>query len=502
MPREYRKSVEIVAGYLGSLLIILGLILLVPLIYAIITGPLTGPGSMSLAFAVTSLLSLGAGGILRKLYGGRPPNATQAMLVCAAGWLVLSAFGALPFVIGIDASYIDAYFETMSGFTTTGISMFTGLDQMPGSIILWRSVTQWVGGLGILTFFLAVTARIPGAHLLFGAESHKIDSERPVPGLVHTVKVLWGIYTVFTLLIIGLLMMAGVSLFDSVNHSFTALSTGGFSPYDASVGRFVGMPGVNHVMVEYVLIFGMILGGTNFLVLYRMLTGRLSSLWSTAEMRLWWILLGGLTALVVLDHALLSTQAGGIGSIDEPSIRTSLFQTVSVITTTGFGTADLASPFFGQLARQLFLLMMVIGGCVGSTGGGIKVQRVAILLRQARQQVRRLLIPGRASNPVVMDGTILDSGEVCRVSTIFFLWMVFLMIGGTVTALLSGLDGYSSFSGMFSAMGNIGPCFITVEQMTTLSPVVKIVYIFGMLAGRLEILPVLLLFSRRAWRRW
>ena len=163
MPVGYHKSAEVVAGYLGSLLLILGLILLAPLVYAIVSGPLTGPGSMPLAFAVPSLLSLGVGGLLRKLFGGRPPNATQAMLVCAAGWLVLSAFGALPFVIGINAAYVDAYFETMSGFTTTGITMFTGLDRMPGSIILWRSITQWVGGLGILTFFLAVTARIPGA---------------------------------------------------------------------------------------------------------------------------------------------------------------------------------------------------------------------------------------------------------------------------------------------------------------------------------------------------
>jgi trk system potassium uptake protein TrkH len=421
------------------------------------------------------------------------------MLICALGWIVLSAAGAIPYVLGLGASYLDAYFETMSGFTTTGITVFTGLDAMPRSIIFWRSLTQWVGGLGILTFFLAVSSRIPGAHLLFGAESHKITSGRPVPGMVNTVKILWGVYTGFTALIVILLAAGGMSLFDSLNHSFTALSTGGFSPYDASIGHFSALPGVNGIMIEYVLILGMVLGGTSFLVHYRLLSGDIRSLWDSSEQKLWWILIAGFTALVLLDHCLLS---GEMWIKGEEAFRGSLFQTVSIITTTGFGTRDIAGPFFGPLAGQLFLVMMVIGGCVGSTAGGIKVQRVVILFKVAGQQLRKLVVPRKASNRIVIDGKYLDEVEIHRVSAIFFIWMALLVAGGAVTALLSGLDGYSSFSGMFSAMGNIGPCFITVPQMGALNPIVKLIYIFGMLAGRLEILPLLLLFSPRTWRIW
>jgi trk system potassium uptake protein TrkH len=370
---------------------------------------------------------------------------------------------------------------------------------MPRSIIFWRSLTQWVGGLGILTFFLAVSTRIPGAHLLFGAESHKISSGRPVPGMQNTVKILWTVYTGFTVLITALLKITGMSLFDSLNHSFTALSTGGFSPYDSSIAHFSSVPGINGTAVEYVLILGMILGGTSFLVHYRVLSGGVRSLWDNAESRLWWLLIAGFTAVVFLDHVLVSPSGSSSG---EGALRTSLFQTVSIITTTGFGTEDLTSSFFGPLSRQLFLVMMVIGGCVGSTAGGIKVQRVVILFKLAGQQIRKLIVPRNAINRIVIDGKFVDAVELNRVSAIFFLWILFLVIGGGITATLSHLDGYSAFSGMFSAMGNIGPCFISVQQMSTLNPIIKIIYIFGMLAGRLEILPLLILFSPRAWSIW
>ncbi|MBN2608122.1 MAG: TrkH family potassium uptake protein [Candidatus Fermentibacteraceae bacterium] len=499
MRGQYRRSARVVAGYIGALVLILGLIMLIPLLFVLVFRG-EGESARTLrAFLIPALICISAGYSIRRTIGDSEPNTTQAMLICALGWLVLSAAGALPYVLGIGAGYIDAYFETMSGFTTTGITMFTGLDTMPHSIIFWRSLTQWVGGLGILTFFLAVSSRIPGAHLLFGAESHKITSGRPVPGMANTVKILWTVYTGFTVLIIALLKMGGMSIFDGLNHSFTALSTGGFSPYDASIAHFSALPGVNGVMLEYVLILGMILGGTSFLVHYRVLSGSVRSLWDNSEMKLWWTLIAVLTSLVLLDHLVLSGETWVRG---EEAFRTSLFQTVSILTTTGFGTRDLTSPFFGPLAGQLFLVMMIIGGCVGSTAGGIKVQRVVILFRVAGQQLRKLVVPRNASNRILLDGKYLDEMEVNRVSAIFFIWIGLLVFGGAVTALLSNLDGYSSFSGMFSAMGNIGPCFISTPQIGDLNPVIKIIYIFGMLAGRLEILPLLLLFSPRAWRIW
>ena len=495
MRRGAGETAAVIAGYTGSLLSILGFILLVPLFYGFLSGD--QPGFVR-AFLIPSLGCFVSGSLLRIILPRRTPSVTQAMLICAVGWIVLSAAGALPYVLGNGSGFLDAYFETMSGFTTTGITMFQGLDRMPGSIILWRSLTQWVGGLGILTFFLAVTSQAPGAHMLFGAESHKIGSSRPEPGMRHTLKILWGIYALLTAAVAASLALAGMSVFDGVNHSMTALSTGGFSPHDASIAWFSAPGRGDHVLIEYILILGMIAGGTSFLVHYRLLRGRFRALWTGTEVRLWWGLITVLAALMLAEHLIAST---GIGERFEEVFRKVLFQVVSILTTTGFGTVSLTDPFFGSLARQLFLVMMVIGGCVGSTGGGIKVLRVAILWGLVKQEVRRLFYPARAINRIVIDGHLVDRAEVHRVSAIFFSWIGLLVVGGACTALLSDLDGYTSFSGMFSALGNIGPSFLTVAQGAALHPLVKVVYIFGMLAGRLEVLPVLLLFSPAAWKR-
>ncbi|MFO7950743.1 MAG: TrkH family potassium uptake protein, partial [Candidatus Fermentibacteraceae bacterium] len=439
--------------------------------------------------------SVALGALLRLVFRPRTPTVAQAMLLCGLAWFLLSAVGAMPFVISGTTDFLDGYFETVSGFTTTGITMITGLDGLPHSIIFWRALTQWVGGLGILTFFLGVTAEVPGAYNLYGAETHKIDSGRPVPGMAHTVRILWLIYTAFTLGIALLLRLCGVSLFDGVCHAFTALSTGGFSPYDASIAHYANTGLAHFRALEYVLILGMFLGGTSFVVHYSVLSGKPLSLFRGLEMRLWWSLLVGFTALILVER----WASGAMGGL-EAEVRTTLFQVVSITTTTGFGTRDIGSPYFGGLARLLFLAMMVTGGCVGSTGGGIKVLRVGILYRQLKQELERIFLPRRAVKRTVVDGGLLDPAEAHRVSSLLFGWMVLLLAGAGVTAVLSDYGPLQSASGMFSALGNIGPCYIPVAEMGGLDPLIKVVYIFGMVAGRLEILPVLLLFSRRAWR--
>ncbi len=394
----------------------------------------------------------------------------------------------------------------MSGFTTTGITMFTGLDQMPKSILFWRSLTQWVGGLGILTFFLAVTYRGGGAHRLFGAESHKVGTDRLVPGLINTLKMLWVIYTGFTLVIFTSLSRAGMSIFDSICHSFTALSTGGFSPHDASIGFYQASGHPHFVLIEYILIIGMVMGGTNFLIHYRVLKKDWRALFDNIEMKYWWGLIGLFVTIIFAERfantgllAQLSFETLEFWRQVEQTIRTVLFQVVSIITTTGFGTADIGGVFFGQVAKQLFLVMMIIGGCVGSTGGGIKVFRISVLTKLIKREVFRLRTPRKSISTVLIDGSPVDIDEIYRVSGLFFMWIVLLVIGGCITAFLSDIGAFSSFSGMFSALGNIGPCYIPVETMGQLNPGIKITYIFGMLAGRLEILPVLLIFSRKAW---
>lgn len=474
---------------------VLGFILLFPLLFAAMNQE---PDCIA-PFLLTAAGSFLAGVLLYRKRDDSSPSTAQAMLICAVSWIALSIAGAVPLVLVLDTSWINGVFETASGFTTTGITMFQGLDDMPRSILLWRSITQWVGGLGILTFFLAVSARVPGAHRLIGAEGHKIFSGRPVPGLRHTVKILWTIYTAMTVMVAAGLSMSGMGIFDGINHAMTALATGGFSTHDASIAFYAAEGTANSVLMEYITIFGMIAGGTSFLVHYRVFRGEgIRALFSGPEVKLWWTLIIGFLAVFMAEQMisgeLFRNSVAGV-------FRKDLFQVCSVISSTGFTTEDLYSPFFGPAARQLFLVMMIIGSCVGSTGGGIKVLRVSILIKVAGEEIRKIFRAEGAVSGIRFQGLLLGRSEISRVAGIVFMWFVLILFGGMTTVLLSpGMDGYTAFSGMASALGNTGPCFMSPQQMTGLHWGVKIVYILGMLAGRLEILPLMLLFNRKAWR--
>ena len=503
------RRINCVFYFVGGLLEILSLVLLFPLIVVFFYWGQRGEGWMSVvAFSVTAFISLLVGLLFRILFEPEPLDTTGSMLICVVGWLLVSAFGALPFIIVIGSNALDAYFEAISGFTTTGITVLSGLDAMPRSILFWRALTQWMGGIGILSFFLLVTFRAGGAHHMFGAESHKISSVRPAPGLYNTLRIIWAIYAILTLLAALTLSIEKMPVFDSVCHALTAISTGGFSPHDSSIDfyRLTGHP--HYRLIEYTLTFFMMLGGISFLVHYRILTKDVKALWDNTEIRYWWRLIVGFMVLVFFErlyttgafNAILSRgQAVPPGQI-ESSFRYSVFQVMSILTTTGFATKDIGSPFFGALSKQLFLAMMVIGGCAGSTSGGFKVLRIAILNRLMFREMFKLRTSVRASADLIIDKRVIPDDEVRRVAAIFFTWMVLILFGGAITALFSNLSPWESVSGMFSAMGNIGPCYISSEDMRNIHPIVKVTYIFGMLAGRLEILPVLLLFSRKAWK--
>ncbi|MFH1371202.1 MAG: TrkH family potassium uptake protein [Planctomycetota bacterium] len=507
--RNRFHRVNCILHFIGYLLEILGLILLFPLIPAVSYWGSHCEGWRTIAaFVVPAAASFLAGLVLKSVFKEESLDTTGSMLMCALGWIFASAFGALPFVIGIKSGYLNAYFEAMSGFTTTGITVYAGLDDMPRSILFWRSLTQWLGGIGILSFFLIVVFQGSGAHHIYGAESHKISSGRPAPGLFNTLKILWGIYAGFTLFAAVILTLEKMPVFDSICHALTTLSTGGFSSHDSSIEyyRLTGHP--NYKLIEYTLTFLMMLGGINFLVHYRVLTKDFKALWDNVEVRYWWRLIAVFTIVIVLDHfrktGVLSSIFTGQARLEagelENTFRTTIFQVMSVLTTTGFGTKDIGSDFFGAASKQLFLVMMVIGGCVGSTGGGFKVLRIAILNRLMLRELFKIRVSGMASSGMVIDNKIVPDSEIHRVGTLFFWWIALLVIGGGITALFSDHGPLESVSGMFSALGNIGPCYISVNDMINIHPVVKLTYIFGMLAGRLEILPVLLMFTPRAWR--
>jgi trk system potassium uptake protein TrkH len=484
--------------YLGALMWTTGFVLLVPLVVRVVHLHDRVAEVAWQCYAVPAALSLLVGFALKRRARFLPLDSRGAMLLCTVGWLVVSAFGAVPLWMGIrEMSVLDAFFEAVSGFTTTGITMLTDLDAVPRSLIFWRALMQWVGGLGILAFFLAVATGRGSAHHLFSAESHKIFSRRPAPGLFNTLKILWAIYSGYTLLVIGALMLEGLPVFDAVAHGLTTIATGGFSPYDASIGHYArhATEFPNYRLIEWTLIAGMLLGGLNFFIHYRVLSGDVKALWDNSETRLYWLFITGAVGLVLIDQYAKDV-GGGVGD----RLRDTVFHVVALITSSGFVTRDLGGGYFPAVAKLVFLVLMVLGACVGSTSGGLKLLRIGILLRMVGRQVRRVIRGRDAVEIVTVDGERIEMEELRRIAALFFAWIVLLFIGGAITALLSDHGPLESASGMFSALGNIGPCYIDVEAMPKLDPMIKVTYILGMLAGRLEILPVLLIFHRRTWR--
>ncbi|MGM0502132.1 MAG: TrkH family potassium uptake protein [Bacillota bacterium] len=486
-------KIRTIISLLGSLLVVLGMVLFLPMIVSLIYRE----GIID-SFLIPALISLSLGMLTRIGFREEKITLSTGMLVCALGWIIISLIGALPFYLELDYSYIDTLFETVSGFTTTGITVFSGLSEFPRSILFWRSLIQWLGGLGFLTFFLVVTFRgQSGLFQLFTAESHKISMSRPVPNIFKTIKILWLIYAGFTLVEIIILKFLGLTVFDSIIHSFTTLSTGGFSSYDASIGHFKEAGYQYYQAIEYIIILFMAAGGINFLVHYKVLRGEIEELWSGIEMKYFWGIIGGVSSLIILEHYVhFPFDLSGL----ERTIRTTLFQVVSVLTTTGFGTESINGAFFPALAKQLILILMLIGGCVGSTAGGIKIIRIAILNKLFNREIDKIYYPKRAVLPVVMEGNIIPDDEIFRIVALFFSWLVLIVVGGGITAVLSDLPAWNAFSGIFSALGNIGPFYFSVAKMQSLSDGIKITYIIAMLAGRLEILPIFVLFSPRAWR--
>jgi len=494
--RNRFSDVPPVLGSVGLLLLPFGGMLLVPVLVGVAYGEHRDPSVGVWPFVVPAAASFAVGLVLCWRCRRRALSLRQSAVVCVLGWVVVSAVGALPFTMALGTNYLDAYFESMSGFTTTGITMLTGLDTMQRSILFWRALTQWIGGLGILSFFLFVTYAGSSGSRLMAAESHKISAKRPAPGLFHTLKILWAIYAGATLLVAGLLLLWGTSAFDAVAHALTTLSTGGYSPYDASIAHYREAGYRFAALIEYTIIFGMLLGGINFLVHYRVCRRQIAALWDHFEIRVFWAIILGAVLLVLANRLQVRPR-----DRNEAAVRDSLFQVTAIVTTTGFATRHINNEaLFPAVARQVFLVLMVIGGCVGSTSGGFKVLRIGVLLKVAGRQARRITQPRNVVEPLVVDRVVVDAEGIRQIAGLFFAWVVLLVVGGLITAWFSDLGAEQSFSGMCSALGNIGPCYIRVEQMIALHPAIKVTYIIGMLAGRLEIVPVLMLLTRRLWR--
>lgn len=401
IPKNLRYSL----GPLGQLLISMGVVILLPLFVGFYYSEWNYLGAdWYVGYLIPAITAMGLGFILERKFEVRDLNLVQGLFLTGLAWIIISFFCSIPFILVQKMPLIDAYFEAVSGFTTTGITMITNLNPLPKSLLFFRSLIQWIGGLGIITFFIYIGIKGISEHVLFRGESHKIKSSRPVPNLMRTVTYLWIIYGSFTLALTLLLWIEGTTFYDAITHSFTTLSTGGFSPHNASIAYYRINDFPNYKLIEYTITIFMILGGTNFVIHYRVLRGKIQNLWNNMEMKMWWGILGISTVLIMYES--------GVFNQIEPVFRNTVFQVAAIATTTGYQTEYIGSEFFGGLARQIFLILMVIGGCVSSTGGGIKVRRVGIMIKGIWNRIKRASRPREMLTPLVIDGDKVDRIEL------------------------------------------------------------------------------------------
>jgi len=411
------------------------------------------------------------------------PRYKEAFAVVSIGWLLVSVVGSIPYVL-IGIKPIDAFFESMSGFTTTGASVLTP-ELLPKSVLIWRSLTQWLGGMGIIVLFLAFFPSIAKSGVtLFQAEYTGITVLKVKPRLRDTVISLYLTYMFFTVLEITVLKLLGVPIFDAINHAFTTLSTGGYSTHSESISYF------KDFRVEFAIAFFAAIGGMNFALLYYLLRGDLR-IFRDPEFRLYIFLILLFTTILTI----LNLKRFDFFN----SFRYSIFQVISIMTTTGYTTYDF--DLWSDSARFILLLLMFIGGCSGSTAGGIKVLRMYILTKYSAQQVLRSAEPKTVRLTKYGDLTV--KRELIDSITTFFTLYIFIFIVSTLIIALFGYDIVTSISASAATLGNVGPGLGLAgasENYANFNDLVKLLLIFNMWVGRLEIFSVLAIFIPHFWR--
>lgn len=413
----------------------------------------------------------------------------EGYIIVSFAWIVISLFGTLPYLLSSAIpNFTDAFFETISGFTTTGATILTDIESLPKGILFWRAMTHWIGGMGIIVLSVAILPILGiGGMQLFVAEMPGITPDKLHPRITQTAKRLWMIYVILTFAETIFLMFGGLDLFDALCHSFATMATGGFSTQNASVANY-------SPYIQYIIIIFMILAGTNFTLHYLALHGKLRDVWNNEEYRYYILFTFGFALIVGLVLAI-----NGAFGIEE-SFRKSLFQVVSIVTTTGFVTSDyLIWP--GHLWIIIFLLMF-IGGSAGSTGGGIKIARQILLLKNSALEFKRMMHP-QAVIPVRFNRKAVPQ-DIIHLVMAFFLFYVLTFFAGTFLLSLLGLDFETSIGVTIASLGNIGPGIGAVgpiENYGALSDITKWISAFLMLLGRLELFTIFILFSPAFWKK-
>ena len=454
---------------------------------------------VSMAYHDQDIAALAEGGLISMVVGGAAWMATRkatksfgprdGYLIVTLGWILFSCLGSLPFVFSrAIPSYTDAFFETVSGFTTTGASILNDIEAIPHGLLFWRSLIQWLGGMGIIVMSMAILPVLGiGGMQLFVAEVPGPTPDKLHPRIRETAKRLWGIYIIFTFVEVILLKAGGMDLFDSVCHSFTTMATGGYSTKQASIGYW------DSPFIHYVITVFMLLAGTNFTLSYFALHLKFDKVFKNEEFRYYLGFTAGFTLIIFL----VLNRSHMLGA--EPAFRHAAFQVVSIMTTTGFATVDYL--IWPSIVTVLIFFIMFFGGSAGSTGGGIKIMRIVLLLKNATKELKRLIHPS-AVLPVRFNRTAVYPEILANVFAFVSLYFIVMMIGVIVIAAM-GYDLPSSFGAVAATLGNIGPGigdFGPAENYSHLPVFGKWFLSFLMLIGRLELFTVLVLLTPGFWK--
>jgi len=474
---------KMIRNILGWLLLFEAGFMLVPLITGICYGE-----RETIFFAITIVLCASIGGLCA---WNKPKDsvlyARDGFVIVALSWIALSLFGAIPFFIsGAIPSYLDAVFETVSGFTTTGASILSAVEPLSKCMLMWRSFTHWVGGMGVLVFIMAFMPLSGGQNMhIMKAETPGPSVSKLVPRVKTTALILYSIYLGLTFIQFILLLCGGMDVFESITTAFGTAGTGGFGVRNDSMASY--SPYIQWVVTAFMLLFSV-----NFSCYYLLLIGRIKDVFN-AELRSFVTIVGAVTLIVTLNvRGLFDTLGEGVRHV--------AFTVASLISTTGFATENFDA--WPELSRTLLVLIMFIGACAGSTGGGLKISRLMILLRGAFNEIDSMIFPRRVKR-VTVDGHPVDP-EIVRATNVYIVWYMLVFILSLFLISFDQFDLVTNFTAVTATINNIGPGLGVVGptgNFSGFSVFSKLVLMFDMLAGRLELFPILVLFSPATWKK-
>jgi len=477
---------RVILNVLGTVIKFLGISLLAPFLVALYYHE---PGSIRI-FALSSILTFLTGFVMEKIFRTEFEELSNrdSILIVAAGWMLAAVFGGIPFVMA-GISPVDALFESMSGFTTTGSSILPDIEIYSKSILFWRSMTQWLGGMGIIVLVMAILPRIAVAgRQMFQSEAPGPIKDKLKPRLKDTAQILWWVYIIFTVLEIGLLYFAGMTLYDATVHTFPTLSTGGFSTKNQSIAAY------DSVNIELIILIFMFIGGSNFNLFYRTIRVNWTALIKDREFQMY-------TFFILFSTLVITFELWNWGETLTRSLRFASFQVVSIITTTGFASTDFA--LWPESTKFILLLLMFVGGSAGSTGGAIKVMRMVLLMKYGAREIYKSIHP-KMVKPIRLGDTVIPEDVMQGVFAFFVLYLL-VFVGSSLVLSMLGLDFMSSISASATTLGNVGPGLSTLvgpmSNFGSLYVIGKLVLILNMWIGRLEVMTVLVLFVPSFWKK-